>query len=73
MGQTAAQMAAAATVQMTMEIPAETCFSRGTRVNRVLKEEAELVLYKSGISPSEAIDRFYRKVIEEGGLDFLGK
>lgn len=52
---------------------AERCAVIHARVNRVLKEEAELVLYKSGISPSEAIDRFYRKVIEEGGLDFLGK
>ena len=42
MGNSAAQIAAAATVQMTMEIPAETCFSRGTRVNSVLKVMARI-------------------------------
>lgn len=51
----------------------ERCAVIHARVNRVLKEEAELILYKNGISPSEAIDRFYRKVIKEDGLEFLEK
>ena len=47
MGNSAAQMAAAATVQITMEMPAETCCSRGTQVNRLLNPGLETVYLRS--------------------------
>jgi asparagine synthase (glutamine-hydrolysing) len=37
------------------------------RVDPVVKTKAELILSKEGLTPSEAVEMFYRKVIEDGG------
>ena len=37
------------------------------RVDPVVKTKAELILSKEGLTPSEAVEMFYRKVIENGG------
>ncbi len=37
------------------------------RVDPVVKTKAELIIRREGLSPSEAVEMFYRKVIEDGG------
>ena len=49
-GQTKAQIAAAATVQMTMAKPADSSFSPGTQVNRQLNTSASTTLRRIGFS-----------------------
>lgn len=43
------------------------------RMDPILVHDSKIVLEKLGLSDSEAIARFYRKMIEEGNLDFLDK
>ncbi len=38
------------------------------RVDSIVKVEAENILRQLRISPSEAVEKFYRKVIEDGGI-----
>lgn len=41
------------------------------RIDSVIKERAEKILREEGMTPSEAIERFYLKVIEDGGSDAI--
>ena len=43
------------------------------RMDPILVHDSKIVLEKLGLTDSEAIARFYRKMIEEGNLDFLDK
>ena len=38
------------------------------RIDPVIKEQAEKILREQGLSPSEAVERFYLRVIEDKGL-----
>ena len=39
------------------------------RIDPIVKVTAENILQHNGISPSEAVERLYRRIIEKGGLD----
>jgi asparagine synthase (glutamine-hydrolysing) len=39
------------------------------RVDPVVRAKAELILRREGLTPSEAVEMFYRKVIEDGGAE----
>jgi len=43
------------------------------RVDSIVKVQAEDILRQLNISPSEAAEMFYRKIIEDGGVDFVRK
>lgn len=43
------------------------------RLDPILLHDAEEVLRKEGVSHSEAVAMFYRRIAEEGGLEFLGR
>ena len=47
----------------------KTAFVRA-RIEPSIKKKAEMVLSKIGISPSEAINVFYRRVAQEQGIPF---
>ena len=38
------------------------------RVDSIVKVEAENILHELNLSPSEAVEMFYRKIIEDGGI-----
>lgn len=40
------------------------------RVDSIVKVEAEKILQQLGLTPSEAVELFYRKIVEEKGVDF---
>ncbi|MBO4798937.1 MAG: type II toxin-antitoxin system RelB/DinJ family antitoxin, partial [Candidatus Methanomethylophilaceae archaeon] len=41
------------------------------RVDPVVKAKAERILLDNGLTPSEAVEQFYRRVISENGISFL--
>ncbi len=43
------------------------------RMDPILLHDAEEILDKEGISHSEAVAMFYRRMVEEGDLEFLGR
>ena len=43
------------------------------RMDPILVHDSKIVLEKLGLTDSEAVARFYKKMIKEGNLDFLGK
>ena len=43
------------------------------RMDPILIYDSKKVLEKLGLTDSEAIARFYKKMVEEGDLDFLDK
>jgi asparagine synthase (glutamine-hydrolysing) len=38
------------------------------RVDSIVKVEAENILSQLRLSPSEAVEMFYRRIIEDGGI-----
>lgn len=42
------------------------------RIDSIVKIEAERILQKLQLSPSEAVERFYRKIIEDGDIRSVG-
>lgn len=43
------------------------------RIDPVVKAEAEMIFQKEGLSPSEAVDMFYRKIIADKGTQSVRK
>lgn len=40
------------------------------RIDYIVKVEAEKILKKEGVTPSQAVEKLYRKIIEDGKFDF---
>jgi asparagine synthase (glutamine-hydrolysing) len=43
------------------------------RVDSIIKVQAEDILRQSGLSPSEAVEAFYRRIVEDGDMRSVGK
>jgi addiction module RelB/DinJ family antitoxin len=43
------------------------------RVDSIVKVEAEKILQQLKLSPSEAVEKFYIKIIEDGNIQFVEK
>ena len=43
------------------------------RIDSIVKVEAEKILQELNLSPSDAVELFYRKIIEDGGIQFIEK
>jgi len=41
------------------------------RIDSILKVEAERIIQENGMTVSEAVDSFYRRIVREGGLDWI--
>ena len=54
-------------------ISKERCSVVHARVNMLVKIEAENILQQQGLSPSEAVEMLYRKIIADNGIDYLEK
>jgi len=43
------------------------------RIDPILKASAETILYRQGLSPSKAVEMFYRRIVEDEGLQSVQK
>ncbi len=41
------------------------------RIDSILKVEAERIIQENGMTVSDAVDLFYRRIVREGGLDWI--